>query len=284
MKAFISWSGPRSRLLAEALRGWIHDVIQSVDCFCSTDDIRAGQRWNNEVNTWLSDTDFGVICVTPENMRAPWLNFEAGAIAKRLGDHTRVVPVTLGFEPSALDEPLKQFNGVPADERGFLALVKSIAEVAQSEIDVERTFGRWWDELKSMLEEIPESDDQVTRPEPPDVTEMFTDIMSTIRGLSSDVRNAYRGDATSTMEYRAAAMMLAENDNLRDDIIAGLPGAIRYLRKHSSSEALHSNRSKIEARHARLRDDLRREDASALAAAEAAEALFAQQVADESKP
>ncbi len=51
MKVFISWSGPRSQLLAEALKVWIHDVIQSVECFCSTDDIRAGQRWNNEVNT-----------------------------------------------------------------------------------------------------------------------------------------------------------------------------------------------------------------------------------------
>lgn len=61
VKVFISWSGPRSRLVADALREWVHDVIQSVECFCSTEDIRAGQRWNNEVNTWLGDTDFGIL-------------------------------------------------------------------------------------------------------------------------------------------------------------------------------------------------------------------------------
>lgn len=253
VKVFISWSGPRSRLLADALREWIHDVVQSVECFCSTEDIRAGQRWNNEVNSWLADTDFGVLCVTPENMKAPWLNFEAGALAKRINDDARVVPVTLGFQPSALEEPLKQFNGVPADRAGILGLMKSIAEVANPSMDIERAVDRWWADLKTKLDAIPESDEKVTQPEPPDVSEMFTDIMSSIRGLSSDVRHIYPRRRPVSAEYRAAAQALAHDDRLREDVARGNPAAIRFLRERATDETADHDRAIRLAREEMIR-------------------------------
>lgn len=219
--------------MADALRDWIHDVIQNVECFCSTEDIRAGQRWNNEVNSWLSETDFGVLCVTPENMKAPWLNFEAGALAKRIDDDARVVPVTLGFQPAALEEPLKQFNGVPADRLGFLRLMKSIAEIAHPTMNIERHFDRWWGDLEEKIQGIPSADAQVSEPEPPDVSEMFTDIMSSIRGLSNELRHrppAASGSVMSASEYRSVASILAENEELRENVLAGNASALRYLR------------------------------------------------------
>lgn len=246
--------------MADALREWIHDVIQSAECFCSTEDIRAGQRWNNEVNTWLGETDFGVLCVTPENMGAPWLNFEAGALAKRIKDDARVVPVTLGFSPSALEEPLKQFNGVPVDRQGILRLMKSIAEIANPGMDIERAFERWWEDLASKLADIPDSDEKVAKPEPPDVTEMFTDIMSSVRGLASDVQRMYPRDRTPVHEYRAAAMMLAENEGLREDIIRGNPDAVRFLRDHAHREAREMSHAARRAREDRMRNEKLREE------------------------
>lgn len=277
MKVFISWSGPRSRLLADALREWIHDVIQSVECFCSTEDIRAGQRWNNEVNSWLADTDFGVLCVTPENMKAPWLNFEAGALAKRINDDARVVPVTLGFAPSALEEPLKQFNGVVADKAGIVGLMKSIADVANPSMDLKRAVDRWWPDLEAKLAEIPASDEEVSTPEPPDVAEMFTDIMSSIRGLAGDVRHAYpTTERNSSVEFRVAAQQLAHNDRLREDVAAGNPGAIRHLRERAREEAADHRRAVNMARENRQRKALLMEEWEADAAADEAAAAAAE--------
>ncbi|UNK71727.1 toll/interleukin-1 receptor domain-containing protein [Microbacterium sp. H1-D42] len=270
MKVFISWSGPRSQKLADALREWLHDVIQSVECFCSTEDIRAGQRWNNEVNSWLGETDFGVLCVTSENVKAPWLNFEAGALAKRINDDARVVPVTLGFAPSALDEPLKQFNGVPAKKDGILRLVKSIAEVAGSKVDIDRAFALWWPDLEKRISAIPDSDEKVSQPEPPDVNEMFTDIMSSIRGLSTDVRHNYPGDRVPLAEYTAMAVILAENDKLRADVASGVSGAVRYLREHARDEMRHRNHTARQNRQDRARREFKLEELAAEAELDAA--------------
>jgi TIR domain len=82
MKVFISHSGPRSRAIALALKDWMPLVLHYVDPWVSQKDIAAGDRWAVEVGAKLSDSNFGIICLTPENLNAPWLLFEAGAISK----------------------------------------------------------------------------------------------------------------------------------------------------------------------------------------------------------
>lgn len=70
MKVFISWSGERSKLLANALCEWLKPVLQSVEVWMSEADIEAGDRWGQEVAKELSASNFGIICVTPENLNA----------------------------------------------------------------------------------------------------------------------------------------------------------------------------------------------------------------------
>src|SRR5688572_24049156 len=84
LRVFISWSGARSKAIAEALRGWVPRVLQSVHPWMSGEDIYAGARWLAEIQAQLSQTGVGIICVTPENQHSPWLNFEGGALSKTL--------------------------------------------------------------------------------------------------------------------------------------------------------------------------------------------------------
>jgi hypothetical protein len=48
----------------------------------SDEDIDSGARWNDSIAKSLDDTHFGIVCATRENQHAPWLIFEAGALAK----------------------------------------------------------------------------------------------------------------------------------------------------------------------------------------------------------
>lgn len=79
MHVFISWSGRSSKAVAELLRVHLRSAIQALTPFMSSADINAGARWRDEIGEALGTTNFGIIVVTPDNVDAPWLNFEAGA-------------------------------------------------------------------------------------------------------------------------------------------------------------------------------------------------------------
>lgn len=157
MKVFLSWSGKRSRMVAQELGSWLKKVVQSVEPWISTD-MERGVKWMDHVNASLDSHSFGIICITPGNVNAPWINYEAGALAKHLADSGRVIPYLLGFRsPSDLKDPLGQFNAALADEDGTWQIVKTLnkhAEFPQGEGALQESFELWWPKLRVRLEEI----------------------------------------------------------------------------------------------------------------------------------
>src|SRR5690242_7258113 len=110
MKVFLSWSGNTSKQIALALRRWLPYILQSVEPFMSSGDISKGDTWNDVLTHELSNSEFGLICVTPYNISHPWLLFEAGAMSRHIGKK-KVAPVLYGVPPSILDHgPLSQFQ------------------------------------------------------------------------------------------------------------------------------------------------------------------------------
>src|SRR5260221_13115017 len=108
MKVFLSWSGEQSKLAAKALHDWLPTVIHTVRPYMSAENINKGQRWSVDISKQLEETDFGVICMTPENLEAPWVLFEAGALLKGR-EKGHVCPLLFGVGGIDLtDSPLFQ--------------------------------------------------------------------------------------------------------------------------------------------------------------------------------
>lgn len=128
MKVFISWSGEKSRQVANAVQSWLTFVHQGVETWVSTKDIHVGDRWANEIESGLTDAAYGIICVTPDNVNSKWINFEAGAISKKIGTTSSKVAVLLiDFDSEAdLEMPLSQFHAVMMTRAGFDDLATSI--------------------------------------------------------------------------------------------------------------------------------------------------------------
>lgn len=186
MKVFISWSGPRSNTVAQALRQWLPDVIQSVEPWMSAEDIEAGARWNNDISQELSETRFGIICVTPENQHAPWILFEAGALAKTL-KKTYVCPYLIALSPSQLEGgPLTQFQAKQANESQTWELVRTINRAFEDaplpEDRLQKIFEKWWPELEQALENLPEPEgnQQAKRP----IEDMMGEVLELVRQMS----------------------------------------------------------------------------------------------------
>jgi hypothetical protein len=118
MKVFLSWSGEKSRAVAGALRDWLPSLINEVDPFVSGKDIAAGARWQSEISGKLESSNFGIVCVTSDNQTAPWLNFEAGALAKVVGS-SRVVPLAADLKVTDVKLPLGQFQAHPRSNADF---------------------------------------------------------------------------------------------------------------------------------------------------------------------
>jgi hypothetical protein len=159
MKIFVSWSGEYSRQLAATLKDWIPCVIQSCEVFVSAHDIGAGERWQNKINAALGEIDFGIVILTQATKDRPWINFEAGALAKHL-DKSRVVPILCDLQLIDISaSPLSQFQCISLGKSGLNNVMTSIFESLGDDDPITesvfaRSFETWWPELENSIAEI----------------------------------------------------------------------------------------------------------------------------------
>lgn len=157
MKVFLSWSGKSSHKIAVTLRDWIPSVIQSITPYVSSEDIDKGARWSTDIAKELEDSAFGILCVTKENLKAPWLTFEAGALSKTM-EKTYVVPFLFDVKRSEVDGPILQFQSTITTKADILKLLKTINKACDEdklpEARLEKTFEVWYPTLKAELDSI----------------------------------------------------------------------------------------------------------------------------------
>ena len=162
MRIFISWSGETSHQVACAFRDWLPNVLQRIHPYVSSEDIDKGGRWLKDIAGELETSSFGILCVTPDNVEAPWLNFEAGALSKAFND-SRVTPFLFDLKPSDLSGPLTQFQATLNTKDDVLRLIHGINSARGDEKleheQVVKSFDKWWEDFQYQLTkiEVPEA-------------------------------------------------------------------------------------------------------------------------------
>ncbi len=159
-------------------------VLQYVEPFVSDKDIAAGERWAQTIAGELEASNFGIICITPENLNSEWVLFESGALSKSMLDG-KVIPLLLGLELSDLSGPLSQFQAQKVSEAGFVEVVKAINKVAEkpaSQQIVDQLVPRLWPTLNETLTKIPEK--APTEKHKRQTHEVLEELVTGVRGLS----------------------------------------------------------------------------------------------------
>lgn len=164
MKVFISWSGEKSRAVAEIFKKWIPCIIQSAEPYFSSADIDKGARWSTDIAKELQDANFGILCVTKDNLDSPWLNFEAGALSKSM-EQSKVCPLLIDLKPAEIqNSPILQFQMTTVNREDMYKLFKSInansgeARLADSVLDT--SFGMFWVKIEEELKSVTSSDSE----------------------------------------------------------------------------------------------------------------------------
>lgn len=192
MKVFISWSGDRSKLVAELLDDWIQCVIQAVDPWMSSKDIDRGALWFTEISDQLSNTSVGIVCLTKENKDKPWILFESGALAKGLSSN-RVCTFLIDLSPTDLENPLAQFNHTFPTRDSVWELVRTInltlKEKALKESILEKVFDTYWsqfeEDFKRIIDTTPVTEIIAKRKD----NDIMLDVLSTVRLLDRRLRS-----------------------------------------------------------------------------------------------
>lgn len=171
-----------SHRVAVGLRDWLPSVLQAIEPYVSSEDIDKGARWNTDISKELEDSSFGILCITPENLEAPWLNFEAGALSKSL-DRARVAPFLFQVERTAITGPLLQFQSTLLETDDVRKLVKSLnaalGDQALDEARIDEIFDVWWPRLKETLESIGEEPE--ARPKARTQGDLLAEVLELVR-------------------------------------------------------------------------------------------------------
>lgn len=191
MKVFLSWSGQRSKEVANLLSDWLCCVIQASRPWISTRDLDRGSLWFGEINDQLKDTTVGIICLTQENKTRPWILFEAGALAKGLST-SRVCTLLIDLESKDIEDPLAQFNHTFPSRESVLGLVKTLNNTLGSNgLDtriLEQVFDTYWPQFESRFALILSSTESQPPSKPRPKEDVLGEILENTRVLNAKIR------------------------------------------------------------------------------------------------
>jgi hypothetical protein len=173
MDVLLSWSGKPSHEVAALLRDWLPEALPGCVPWVSGEDVAHGARWSDALHAQLAKSKVCVVCVTPENVRSPWLYYEAGVIAAKLGD-TAVCPYLVGVPLKDIaPTPLDLYQATEATKGDTLKLLHTLNRRLERQFEsaiLEGNFEARWPQLERRLEKVL---DGLAQGEPP-VSEQLT--------------------------------------------------------------------------------------------------------------
>lgn len=156
MKVFISWSGETSKKVALLLREWLPMAINAIEPYVSAKDIDKGSAWFSDIAGELKESEYGIVCLSKENLSSEWIHYEAGAIATKF-DEGRTTAFLIDVESSDVKPPLSQFqhtSPVKDDIHHLLSTLNGLVENPLSDLHLAKASQKWWPELEDGLKDI----------------------------------------------------------------------------------------------------------------------------------
>ena len=129
-------------------------IVKDVQPVLSTD-FQKGTEWSSLLLRDLKEASAGIVFLTPENMDAPWIHFEAGALATAVGNRGGdLFTYCYDFDPSRLAGPLSAYHSTIATKEDTRRLVLDLCTALHRKRPDEGTYSAWWLDLEKALDNI----------------------------------------------------------------------------------------------------------------------------------
>ncbi len=207
MKVFITWSGERSREIAEIFKEYIPKIIQTCDTFTS-EDMGKGEVWFPRLAEEFEECEIGLICLTPENLSEDWILFETGALLSLEEDKSRVCPFLYDLTPSDLDPPLYLFNATENEKEEIKDLFRTINNQLDNSIDgylLDNAFTNNWSEMKEKLEDVPDEPPKDYEMEEKDESEKMDEMHNLLKKIDKRTTGGSKESITSDITFTRAS-------------------------------------------------------------------------------
>lgn len=159
MRTFITWSGSLSHGVALELKDFLRLIFPTVDAFVSSEDISKGRQWGTEVTDALAQSQRGIICLTTDNHRQPWVLFEAGALTRALQHPVLYTILVDDLDPSSLEgSPLSLFQHTRLEHTDMHRLLKQINKEVEkgcrADADLDNLFDKLWPDMEKAVSKL----------------------------------------------------------------------------------------------------------------------------------
>ncbi len=242
MKVFISWSGEFSKKIALLIKDWAEQCIQSIEAFVSDEDIEKGENWSARLTNELSSTNYGIVCLTSDNISAPWIHFEAGALSKLV--ESRVSTIAVDIQYSEIKGPLSSFQNTKLEKDEMFSLLKSInnsieksGEKKLSDEKLKNSFDAFWQTFNDKLKKL--FDDHKKEPAKKQTSKMqiqqetFDELLQLMRNQNAIITDPARLLPIDYIEYLVNQFRRVGNNEMLFDIVyAHIKNAIGIARRY----------------------------------------------------
>lgn len=230
----------------------------------SDQDIEAGTNWSERIKRELANTTIGIICMTPENQDARWINYEMGALSKEVKEEeNRVIPLLIGFEgPHQVGQPAASLNMVMLGKEGFSKIAKSLNEIAAKKreaAELATVTDLWWSSLSGQIE-VAAGAVPMRVPAPRTEQAMVEEILDTVRTISREKLAPSRRNSNESFEGVSFEVLTYAIRSVLDDSFGhssieygGHDGVLIKTERDLTPEMAYSIAVKIRAIHPDVR-------------------------------
>lgn len=239
MDIFISWSGNLSKTVAESLRTYLPCMLQDLDVFVSGHDLESGTRWMSGLSERLSNSLFGILCLTAENQLSPWLVYEAGALTK-VAEGRACGLLLAGLTPANVSGPLAQFQHRKMNEQDFALLLRDINAKLETPLPDDalgRVFKKWWPDIDAAYTAALKASPEVSSPSGKrSDRELLEEVLERVR-VSPQGGSVLATEANDTLNAAQALLRIIRARS--EDEIAFLHriNLLKNLRDHDAVES-----------------------------------------------